>query len=403
VSDAPARTTTVVRPDRLVPGGDALARDGDGRVVFVRGALPGELVEVELTEIKKDWARGGVVRMLEITDERVTPPCPHRLEGCGGCDWQHLAVASQLTAKTGLVVEALQRTGRIASPVVSTGHAVPPHGYRTTVRVVGRDDATAGYRMERSHDTVAAAGCLVAHPSIAALLPSLRMTPGLELTIRTSDATGEVTARWDASAGTVDGLPTRAATSPDAALHEVVDGHRLRVSSGSFFQSGRHAAELLVDAVGRAAPELQTARHVADLYAGVGLFAVAAVGGGAHVTAVESSAAAVADAIVNVAGRPATVECTEVAAWRPSAEVDVTVADPTRTGLARPGVGAVVRSACRVLVLVSCDPVALARDAALLAQQGYRHESTEVLDLFPHTHHVEAVTRFTRVVRGSEG
>jgi 23S rRNA (uracil1939-C5)-methyltransferase len=128
VSDAPARTTTVVRPDRLVPGGDALARDGDGRVVFVRGALPGELVEVELTEIKKDWARGGVVRMLEITDERVTPPCPHRLEGCGGCDWQHLAVASQLSAKTGLVVEALQRTGRIASPVVSTGHAVPPHG-----------------------------------------------------------------------------------------------------------------------------------------------------------------------------------------------------------------------------------------------------------------------------------
>jgi 23S rRNA (uracil1939-C5)-methyltransferase len=403
VSDAPARTTTVVRPDRLVPGGDALARGADGRVVFVRGALPGELVEVDVTEVRKDWCRGTVVRVLEVSADRVIPPCPHRLEGCGGCDWQHLTVASQLAAKTALVVEALRRTGRIDSPAVSTGRAVPPQGYRTTVRVVGRADRTAGYRVERSHDTVGAAGCLVAHPTIVALLPTLRITPGLEVTIRTSDATGEVTARWDRSAGTVEGLPAAAATSPDAALHEVVAGHRLRVSSGSFFQSGRHAAELLVDAVRRAAPELQTAGHVADLYAGVGMFAVAATATTARITAVESARSAVEDAIVNLADRSAVIECTEVASWRPAGAVDVTVADPARTGLARPGVAAIVRSASPVLVVVSCDPMALARDAALLAQHGYRHESTEVLDVFPHTHHVEAVTRFTLAERRTDG
>jgi 23S rRNA (uracil1939-C5)-methyltransferase len=267
------------------------------------------------------------------------------------------------------------------------------------VRVVGTSAGRAGFRAERSHDAVDVvdgAGCLVAHPSIVAILPSLRLTPGLDVTLRTSDATGEMTAQWDRRAGSVEGLPPRVATGPSAVVHEVVAGHRLRVSAGSFFQSGRHAAELLVDAVRRAAPELATADNVADLYAGVGMFAVAAAPRAARVTVVESTRAAVEDAIANLDGRAAIVERVEVGAWRPASDpIDVVVADPARTGLGRPGVAAVARTGAPTLVLVSCDPVALARDAALLAQHGYRHEATEVLDLFPHTHHVEAVTRFT--------
>jgi 23S rRNA (uracil1939-C5)-methyltransferase len=388
-----------VRPDRLVPGGDALARDVDGRVVFARGALPGELVEVELTETKKDWARGRVARVLEASPDRVVPPCPHRLAGCGGCDWQHVNVAAQLPAKVDVVIEALRRTARMRSPVVVPGGSVAPAGHRTTVRVVGTPDGRPGFRAERSHDTVGVvdeAACLVAHPFIVAILPSLRLTPGLDVTLRTSAATGELTARWDRRAGTVEGLPPRVATGPSAAVHEVVAGHRLRVSAGSFFQSGPDAAELLVDAVRRAAPELATARHVADLYAGVGLFAVATTPRSARLTVVESARTAVEDAIVNLEGRATVVERVEVAAWHPAQDpIDVVVADPARTGLGRPGVAAVARSGAPTLVLVSCDPVALARDAALLAQHGYGHEATEVLDVFPHTHHVEAVTRFT--------
>ena len=83
--------------------------------------------------------------------------------------------------------------------------------------------------------------------------------------------------------------------------------------------------------------------------------------------------------------------------WRPRAgeTFDVAIADPARTGLGKPGVRAVAAAGAPVLVLVSCDPVALARDAALLRSHGYRHESTDVVDLFPGTHHVETVTRFT--------
>src|SRR5690606_11844714 len=159
-----------------------------------------------------------------------------------------------------------------------------------------------------------------------------------ELTLRVSAATGELTARWDR--GTVTGLPPTVASDPRAALHETVAGHSFRVSAGSFFQSGPAAAELLVDAVRRAAPELDRAGRVVDLYAGVGLFAVAAAPLARHVVTVETSRSAVADCRVNLAGRDARIEHGQAQRWRPDRglDVDVVIADPARSGLGRPGV-----------------------------------------------------------------
>ena len=98
--------TLTVRPDRLVAGGDAMARDGDGRVVFVRGALPGEMVEVDVESAKKDFARGAVTEVLEASPDRVEPQCYHRRAGCGGCGWMHLEPLAQLEAKTEIVRES---------------------------------------------------------------------------------------------------------------------------------------------------------------------------------------------------------------------------------------------------------------------------------------------------------
>jgi 23S rRNA (uracil1939-C5)-methyltransferase len=135
---------------------------------------------------------------------------------------------------------------------------------------------------------------------------------------------------------------------------------------------------------------------VLDAYAGVGLFALAVTAPGAQVVAVESSVSAAADCVINLGSRSARVERREVGARRPreGEAIDVVIADPARTGLGKPGAAALAAAAAPVLVLVSCDPVALARDAGLLAQHGYRHDGTDVFDLFPHTHHVETVTRF---------
>jgi 23S rRNA (uracil1939-C5)-methyltransferase len=393
-------------PDRLVAGGDAMARDADGRVVFIDGALPGELVEVEIDTAKKDFARGHLVEIIERSPLRDSPSCSHRRAGCGGCDWMHLQPAAQFDAKVEIVKESLRRIGRIDADrvdvLVAAGGAVSPFGYRTTIRVVGGPDGTLGFREHASDRVVPVTSCPVAESKLSRLLGVIEVDEGAELTLRTSVATGAITAIWDKRfRKSIRGLPSEVHIGERAWLIERVAGRDLRVSAGSFFQSGAQAAELLVAAVSAAAPELATAAHALDAYGGVGLFAATAMSSAEQVTVVESGRSACLDAEHNLAGRDARVVRSEVTGWTPpsgdgpSRPVDVVVADPARPGLARPGVQALAAAGAPVLVLVSCDPVSLARDVTLLAAAGYHAERVEVLDLFPNTHHVETVTRFT--------
>ncbi len=392
-------------PDRLVAGGDAMARDAEGRVVFVEGALPGEVVEVEIDTSKKDFARAHLVEIVERSPLRDAPSCAHRRNGCGGCDWMHLRPDAQHVAKVDIVKESLRRIGRldadVVDAIVAQGGAVSPFGYRTTIRVVGGPDGSVGYRAQGSNDVIGVTSCPVADSTLSRLLPVIEADPGAELTLRTSVATGAVTAIWDKKyRKSIRGVPSSVHIGERAWLAERVAGHELRVSAGSFFQSGVQAADLLVGAVRAAAPELDTARHAVDAYGGVGLFAVAAMDRVGHVTVIESSKSACADAEHNLSGRSASVVRADVSGWTaptgegPTPAVEVIVADPARTGLGKPGVAALAAAAAGVLVLVSCDPVSLARDVSLLDGAGYVPESVEVLDLFPHTHHVETVTRF---------
>jgi 23S rRNA (uracil1939-C5)-methyltransferase len=397
-------------PDRLVAGGDAMARDADGRVVFVEGALPGEVVEVEIDLTKKDFARGRLVEIIEASPLRDSPSCSHRRNGCGGCDWMHLQPEAQLDAKVEIVRESLRRIGRLAPEVVDglveSAGAVSPFGYRTTIRVVGGPNGAVGYRAANSNDVVEVSSCPIAASKLSRLLPVIEADEGAELTLRTSVATGAITAIWDKKyRKSIRGVPPKVHIGERAWLTERVAGHDLRVSAGSFFQSGVQAAELLVAAVKHAAPELVGAQHAVDAYGGVGLFAAAAMDRARHVTVIESSKSACLDAEHNLAGRSASVVRADVSGWTPPAgdgptpPVDVIVADPARPGLGKPGVTALASAGAGVVVLVSCDPVSLARDVSLLADAGYVAERVEVFDLFPNTHHVETVTRF--VSRGS--
>lgn len=383
-----------------------MARDADGRVVFIEGALPGEVVKVEIDTTKKDFATGRLVEIVERSPLRDSPSCAHRRNGCGGCDWMHMQPAAQHAAKVEIVKESLRRIGRLdadaVEELVRQGGAVSPFGYRTTIRVVGGPHGSVGYRAQGSNDVVEVTSCPIAESKLSRLLNVIEADEGAELTLRTSVATGAITAIWDKRYRTsIRGVPAEVHIGERAWLTERVAGRDLRVSAGSFFQSGVQAAELLVAAVTAAAPELATAGHAVDAYGGVGLFAVTAMESVGHVTVVESAKSACLDAEHNLAGRSASVVRSEVTGWTPptgdgpTARVDVIVADPARPGLGKPGVAALAAAGAAVLVLVSCDPVSLARDVTLLAAAGYRPESVEVLDLFPHTHHVETVTRFT--------
>jgi tRNA/tmRNA/rRNA uracil-C5-methylase (TrmA/RlmC/RlmD family) len=430
-------TTTpeaLVRLERAVAGGVVLGHEvagsgvagsgvaGSGRVVLLEGGLPGESVVARLTSSRRTLARGWVERVVEASPGRVEEPCPRVAQGCGGCDLQHALPEVQREMKVEVVRDALRHLARVdgrgpGAPAVLAGPAVPDTGYRTTMRVAVDDEGRPGLRHRRSHDVVPVGGCLVAHRLLAPVLAEGRFPGASEVTVRASVADGEVMAVIDGPGATRAAAAAAEAEVPDgvrvlsgkdlaggrrAWLHEEVDGHRLRLSARSFFQSGPAAAAALAGAVARAlgvgGPSgFDPAAHrLVDLYGGVGLFTVAL--GARRSRVVERSPSAVADARVNTEALGAAVARVDARRWRPS-PADFVVADPARSGLGAEVADAVAATGARGVALVSCDPAALARDVALLAERGYRARRIEVVDVFPHTHHVEAVTTLARVAR----
>ena len=391
----------------VAAGGDALARAEDGRVVFVAGALPGERVEAEVVASKADFLRATTVEVLDASPERTVPPCAHFFAGCGGCDLQHASLAGQREVKRAIVVDALRRIGRIPEPpVLEAVHGVPAEGYRTTVRATVDAAGVPGLRRRGGHDHVAVPGCVIAAPAVRQVLAEGRFPGAREVLIRASLATGHVVCvpapRVGAGATVPAGakvIPSHALGHRNGAITEVVHGRRFRVSARSFFQSGPAAAELLVDAIDNAlGKDLDGGGLLVDAYAGVGVVGaiLAERHPGIRLECVESGRVAVEDALHNLKGFDAEVLEGDVTAWSTDEEPAAIVADPARTGLGPEAVDALAAAGAPTFVLVSCDPAALGRDARLLIARGYDLDRVRVLDLFPHTSHVEAVARFTR-------
>lgn len=395
----------------IAAGGDGVAHLDDGRTVFVRGAIPGDRVRARVEEERARFARAATVAVLDPGDGRVDAACPHVAEGCGGCGWQHVDVRMQRRFKARIVVDALVRIGRFdpaALPDVDLGPELEPLGHRTTVRAAVDAAGRPGLRGHHRHDVVTFGdvGCPVAHPLVDAVLRAATFPGAGEVTVRCGAATGERLAVVSPSAARASGVPEGVAVAGTdelaagrrAWIHEVVGGHRYRISATSFFQARPDGAAALVaavtDVVAPAAPVT-----VADLYGGVGLFAVALASRlGCTPTVVEANRSALADARVNLAaaGLPgARVVGVDVRRWRPS-PFDAAVVDPSRHGLGAAAADRLVATGAHRIALVSCDPGSLGRDAGLLAARGHRLDSVALVDLFPHTPHVEVVTGWSR-------
>jgi tRNA/tmRNA/rRNA uracil-C5-methylase (TrmA/RlmC/RlmD family) len=299
-----------LRVERTVAGGAGLARESSGRVVLVSGALPGELVEVEVVEARRDFARGRAVAVVEPAAGRVWRPCPYERQenGCGGCGWQHAAPALQTELRAQIVTDALARVRpRPVVPEWLPGTAVAPEGYRTTAHFAVGADGRLAYR-RRGGGAIEIDACLVAHPLLAPAIAGGRFPGATSVSLRTSVADGDVVAvvapRAAAAAAQVpSGVTVIGAEQPMpadpagadrpeghgegrsegrsgppgggrggafgrarrrdrpfarpaaslapgvGAVTEEVAGRRWRVSAGAFFQSGPAAAQLIVDAV----------------------------------------------------------------------------------------------------------------------------------------------------------
>ncbi|MEA3018734.1 MAG: hypothetical protein QOI47_258 [Actinomycetota bacterium] len=380
--------TIELRTTAVAAGGDAVARDADGKVTFVTGALPGERVRADVTDERHDFNRAVAVEILDAAPGRVAPPCPHVARGCGGCGWQHIELSTQRALKIEIVTDALRRIGGIAEPDVRHGPHLPAEGFRTSVRLArASEGAGVGFRHARSHDVVDVDSCLVAHPLLVELMGKVDMTHASEVTLRCGARTGDLLAIGD---GPIT-APAGVRIGPKAWLTEEVAGRTWRISAKSFFQARPDGADALVALVRRAADGAPSGAMI-DAYGGVGLFA-GTVGHDRDVTILEWSTSSAKDARENVPG--AKVVTTDVSKWRPS-RAALVVADPPRAGLGKAGVPRLVGTGASHIVVISCDPASLARDAKLLVAAGYRHNGTALVDLFPHTPHIEAVTRFIR-------
>jgi 23S rRNA (uracil1939-C5)-methyltransferase len=366
-------------------GGAGIARDGDGRVVFVEGALVGERVSVEIVETKKSFRRGRVLDVLEPAPGRVLPSCPEIANGCGGCDLAHASHAAQREMKAAMVADSLRRLGRLADlPDIDPGPDLATTGFRTTIRAAVVD-GRAGLRHRRSHDVVTVASCEVAHPVVEGMLVDGRYGDADEVTIRVGANTGE-------QAVFVGG------SEPDegTVIHEEIAGRRFRISPRSFFQTRADGAAALVSVVDEAIGPDPTGTLV-DLCSGVGLFAATIGDRFDRVVTVESNRSSVADARVNLAhlGDRVAVRSSTFERWTPE-PADVVIADPSRAGLGRAGVANVAATGAPLVVLISCDAGSLGRDAGLLTAAGYRLDAITLVDLFPNTAHVEVVSTYRR-------
>lgn len=374
----------------MVAGGSALARDPEGRVVFVDGALPGERVRVVVETEHRGYLNARLVEVVERGAHRVEPPCPELANGCGACQWQHIDAGAQQSLKVDIVLDALRRIGGLDAVPQRPTVELAPWGFRTTVRAAV-ENGRAGFRAARSHASVAIDDCLVAHPLLVPLIAEARYPRADEVLLRCGSRTGE---RLAFPTPSRKGIVVPGDVRSDF-MHEEAAGQRWRISAGSFFQSRSDGVDELARLVSAAADELNVATTALDLYSGVGLFAGVLADRGWSVTAVESSKSAVGDARVNLRRFGSTIVAADVTKWSPVA-ADFVVADPSRKGLGRGGVSVVDRSGARRLVLVSCDAASLGRDYALLREAGFALTALTPVDLFPHTFHVEVVTIFDR-------
>lgn len=389
-----------VRLERPATGG-AVGRLVDGRVVFVRHGLPGELVRVAVTESTSKFSRGDAVEILEASPERVQPPCPYAHPGgCGGCDLQDASANGQVSWKTSLVNEHLRRIAGLELAVSVIEPSSAPEGSRTRLRCAVDDDGRLALRAARSHDVVALDACWIADHSLApAFATSWHGAEEVELRA-IGDGEPFAVVRRITPRGTMHELCSLRGEPLEPSTQSRVDvrGHVFSVGPRSFWQSHRDAPEMLLDTV----LELTDARaddHVTDLFSGVGLFAVPLakiVGPGGRVSAVESSPYAVRDARQNAEG----LRNVKVREWSVTprsindsvGERDIVVLDPPRGGLAKGVADALVRRRPKRVVYVSCDAATFARDLKVLIAGGYALNELRMFDLFPMTEHVELVS-----------
>jgi len=412
---------TKVVIEKSVYGGDGLAHLADGRAVFVPFALPGEEVTVELLDEKVKYSRARLLEVNLLSQQRVTPPCPH-FGVCGGCHYQMLDYADQVRLKISILKEQLERIGGLnfshALEFTSSPH---PFAYRNQVQFHPFTSGKLGFMSAEGNQLIPIERCLLPLEGIQQTWPLLEIAEDHQLS-RISfreDSRGEILTLLEGSDPEPPDLETDLPISlaykakgtagvfmlagEDSLLYESL-GKEFLVSPESFFQVNLEAAEAMLTFVLEQLPPHPIA-EILELYSGVGFFSKFLAEHCDHLLAIEASASACYDFVDNLKEFD-NIELYEGAVEEilPSLVEDIphpqlVVLDPPRSGLQAKARQALLSLEPDQIIYISCDPSSLARDLKAFRAAGYELTNLQGFDMFPQTYHVESVTLLERRIR----
>ncbi|MBU8539133.1 class I SAM-dependent RNA methyltransferase [Falsiroseomonas tokyonensis] len=416
---------------RLGSAGDGVAETPEGPV-FLAGTLPGERVLARMAGRRGEGQAAEPLEIRAASPDRVAPPCPHFLVECGACALQHWAMPAYAAWKRARLVDALERAGQPATPVAEMVIAAPNTRRRADLalkRLQGGAMAL-GFHQRGSAAVADLATCHVLDPVLVALFRPLRellrrmpalkregsavlnlLDSGPDLLLRTDGPLDAPQRAMLAAFGTAHGIPRIAWALKDGPVENAAQAGPVRLDlsgvsvappPGAFLQAAPEGEAAIIAAVlaGLSAQKLPVRARIADLYAGIGTlsFPLSARG---RVAAYEGDAAAVAalDAGARKAGGRVEAIRRDLA-YRPLLPAELNafgavVLDPPYAGAAEQ-VAQITRSKVPVVIYVSCNPVALARDAAALVKAGFKAVSAVPVDQFRWSPHLESVVSFRR-------
>jgi tRNA/tmRNA/rRNA uracil-C5-methylase (TrmA/RlmC/RlmD family) len=355
----------------LAFGGEGVARIQQF-VVFIPFVLPGEVAEINITEVHKNYARARLVQLLGTSPDRVDPECPY-FGACGGCQYQHLLYERQLELKRLQIIGLLRRVGHFPDPPVRQTVPCPvPYGYRNRIMVRsqwnGREQRlVVGFLRHDNRFVVDVEHCAIAEPALNHQLGQVRHSPppkgGLKVTLRMPPE------GWE-------------------------------VPNDSFFQNNFHLLPALVRVVGERLAQSRV-RHLIDAFCGVGFFAISLASLFESFIGIELDQPAIRSARANAVSHGihnGDFICGAVEVLLPDVVKRLDPArtavllDPPRRGCLRSTLDTLLASRPAQVIYVSCHPATLARDLNILCQdQVYHLVDLTPLDMFPQTQHVECV------------
>ncbi|KTA81140.1 23S rRNA (uracil(1939)-C(5))-methyltransferase RlmD [Aeromonas salmonicida] len=404
-----------------------------GKAIFIEGALPGEQVKARILDDKKQYAHAALQQVVTPAANRIAPFCNHYRE-CGGCNAQHLGEADQQAAKEAGLVSLFERLGQIKAPVLEPVLTGESRAYRRVCRLAIKFDKNGrctrvGFRRRQSNDLVEIEGCPVLAEPLSALIVPLReclnrlksqrelghaeliqAEQGIMMLLRHTGRPNEADRALLVAFAKSQGIDLylQAADERIEPLHQVfqpsysLDGLSLAFAPGDFIQVNGPINQSMV---AQALAWLGASKDdkVLDLFCGIGNFTLSLARQAREVVGVEGELAMVARAeenarrngIDNARFYKADLSGDIVGMSWAREGFDLVLLDPARPG-ALEVMGHVVKLSPKRVVYVSCNPVTLARDSQVLVKGGYRLVRLGMLDMFPHTGHLESMALFER-------